>query len=431
MIPKKLNQVTLKRTKDGVTGRMGLSWVAHCLKHYGVEKILDRHFPRNPKSHRAIAASRKIIEGALTLIAGGERLEDIEVLRADAGLNESLGGKKIISPDTLRELLKIRRNGGSLRKSNEEMAIQVMKEATEKSFTYDNDATYFDSEKKSAEYSYQKRKQFSGLLGFVPELGMCATADFRRGNISPRDGIYNQLRKVIQMAEKAGKSVGVVRLDSAGHQDKIFAECNKRKIRYYISLVKNDEVMESISILKETEWSEMSMEKNEHEDREWVETIYAPNKGKAMRMLVLRWPNPDPELFDRTPYCYHAIGTNDNEIEPMKWLKVHNGRMNSENYNKELKSGLSGDYAPSHEFDFNRNYFLLNIFAYNLVQIMKLFYLGASARKWTIKTLRYRFIQVCGKIVKSGRRYICKIMNVCDETYALFESCLSRLVLAT
>lgn len=72
MIPKNLNQVTLKRTSDGITGRMGLSWVAHSLKHYGVEEIIDRHFPINPDSHRAIAVSRKVMEGALTLIAGGE-----------------------------------------------------------------------------------------------------------------------------------------------------------------------------------------------------------------------------------------------------------------------------------------------------------------------------------------------------------------------
>lgn len=74
MIPKNLNQMTIKRTKNGVTGSMGLSRLAHSLKHYGVEKILDRHFPIKCKSRRAIAGSRKIMEGALTLIAGGGRL---------------------------------------------------------------------------------------------------------------------------------------------------------------------------------------------------------------------------------------------------------------------------------------------------------------------------------------------------------------------
>lgn len=429
MIPKKLNQVTLKRTSDEITGKMGLSWIAHSLKHYGVDEVISKHFPNNSISHRAITGSRKMLEGALMLIAGGERIEDIEVLRADTGLCQNLGVDKIISPDTLRELLKISSSTEQLKQSNEELMIKVIKEVEEKELTYDNDATYFDSKKSSAEYSYQKRKQFSGLLGFIAELGICITADFRKGNISPREGIANQLKQAIKMAEKAGKSIAVVRMDSAGHQNKIFDLCNKANIRYYISLAKNAELKESIAQMEEGAWKKPDKEKSENEHTEYTEMIYAPNEGESMRSLVLRWPNPDPNLFEQSPYCYHVIGTNDNEIKPMEWLKVHNGRMNSENYNKELKSGLNADYSPSHNYTLNQNYFLLNVLAYNMVQIVKLFYLGKDARKWTLKTLRYRFIYVCGKIVKSGRCYTCKIINVCDETFALFENCLSRLVL--
>lgn len=428
MIPKNLNQVTLKRTSDKITGKMGLSWIAHGLKHYGVEEIMKKHFPDNSTSHRAIDSSRKILEGTLTLIAGGERIEDIEVLRADAGLCQTLGVNKVISPDTLRELLKISSTAEQLKQSNEELMIKVMKEVEEKELTYDNDATYFDSEKNSADYSYQKRKQFSGLLGFIAEPGICISVDFRKGHISPREGIVDQLQQAIEMAKKAGKRIAVVRMDSAGHQDKVFEICNNENIKYYISLAKNDEIKESIALLTEDEWTKLDEHKGDHENVEWAEMIYAPNKGKAMRSLALRWANPNPDLFEQSPYCYHVIGTNDNEITPMAWLKIHNGRMNSENYNKELKSGLNAAYTPSHDYSMNRNYFLLNVFAYNLVQIIKLFYLGTKALKWTLKTLRYRFIYVCGKIVKSGRRYTCKIINVCDETFALFENCLSRLI---
>ena len=102
--------------------------------------------------------------------------------------------------------------------------------------------------------------------------------------------------------------------------------------------------------------------------------------------------------------------------------------MNSENYNKEVKNGFNCKYAPSHEFEMNRGYFLLGILAYNMVQIMKLFYLGEAAIKWTIKTLRYKFVNVCGKIIKTGRQYFCKIINVTDSVFELFENCLAELV---
>lgn len=202
-------------------------------------------------------------------------------------------------------------------------------------------------------------------------------------------------------------------MDSADHQNRIFEICANASIRYYISLAKNAELKESIAQIEEGEWQKLDKEKNENENTAYAEMIYAPN----------------PDLFEQSPYCYHVIGTNDNEIKSMEWLNIHNGRMNSENYNKELKSGLNAANTPSHDYTLNQNYFLMNVFAYNMVQIIKLFYLGNEARKWTLKTLRHRFIYVCGKIVKSGR-YMCEIINVCDETFALFAKCLSRLILA-
>lgn len=427
MIAEKLYQVTLKKVEvKKETAKMGLVWMGHCLKDYGIDKIIDRYKPK--KANKWIKTSEKIMAGVLSIISGAERIEDIENLRADKGLINNLGLKKIISPDTLREHMKVKRNNGITRKSNEDIMIKAMKKTEIKEFTYDNDATYFDSEKKSAAYSYQKKKQFSGLLGFIAELGLCNTVDFRRGNISPQTGILNQLRKTVKQAKTAGKKIKRFRSDSAAHKNAIFRECDEKGIEYYISLDKNAAVVESIKALTEKYWQELPKEEEDDKSVEWAETVYVTEAGIGMRMMVLRWKNPNLDLFNKSPYCYHAIGTNNNDIEPLEWLSFHNGRMNSENYNKEVKNGFNCDYTPSHGFEMNRGYFLLGILAYNLVQIMKLFYLGKAAVKWTIKTLRYKFINACGKIIKTGRRYFCNIINVTDSVFELFENCLAKLV---
>ena len=427
MITEKLYQVTLKKTDvEKETSKMGLAWFGHCVKDYGIDKIIDRYKPK--KANKEIKASEKIMAGVLSITAGAERIEDLENIRADKGLINNLGLKSIISPDTLREYLKVKRHNGITRKCNEELIIKAMKTTAEKDFTYDNDATYFDSKKASAAYSYQKKKQFSGLLGFIAELGLCNTVDFRRGNISPQSGILNQLRKSVMQAKEAGKRIKRFRSDSAAHKNEVFRECNNEGIEYYISLDKNAAVMESINALTEKYWNELPKEKDEDKLVEWAETVYVTAAGLGMRMLVLRWANPNPDLFNTSRYCYHAISTNNNDIEPLDWLRFHNGRMNSENYNKEVKNGFNCNYTPSHEFEMNRGYFLLGILAYNLVQIMKQFYLGPASSKWTIKTLRYKFINTCGKVIRTGRRYFCKIINVTDSVFELFENCLSRLV---
>jgi hypothetical protein len=428
MLLGKMDQVTLKKSEEDVTGRMGLSWIEHSMRHYGLHEILDRRMPVSGESNREIVASRKLMAGVLSLIAGGQRVEDLEVLRADRGLLNSMGWQSMISPDTLLEYARLKKNAGKLRESQEEFSIQTMRASDLSEFTYDGDATYSDSEKDSAMYSYQMRKQYSGMLGFIVELGICNTMDFRPGNVSPQTGVLNQLRKAVKQAKEAGKRISRVRFDSAGHQNKIFEYCVEEKICYFISLDKNAAVVESIHAIKPKGWQELKKSGEALERKaEWAETVYVTNKGSAMRMLLLRWLNPQPDLFKPEKYCYHAIGTNDNEIEAMAWLEFHNGRMNSENYNKELKEGLNAGYAPSHDFDTDRFYFLLNVLAYNVLQAMKLFYLGEEAKTWTVKTLRYWFIEVCGKIIRTGRKYYCKIINVTDETFALFRQCLSQL----
>ena len=429
-LTKNMSKVTLKMSKEDVTGKIGLSWMAHSMRHFGIEKIISDEYGEKKRSNREISAHKKIMAGVMMMTSGGSRVEDVEILRADDGLKNSLGWDSIIGSDTLLNFIGDRRSNARNRQVNEAMIIKAMKKAKEEEFTYDNDATYIDSEKESARYSYQKQKQFSGLIGCISELGVVNTAEYRRGNISPATGILNQLRKTVKQTKVAGKRIKTFRSDSAAHQNKIFSYCDANAIEYYISLGKNKAMMNKIKNLNTYEWKTMYGRYKERYDTDWAETTYVVSKGFKIRILILRWKNPDPTLFDASPYCYHVIATNNQEIEPMEWLEVHNGRMGSiEHLNKEIKTGMGCDYTPSHEFEKNRGYFLLGVLAHNMVQIMKLFYLGEKARCWTIKTMRYQFINVCGKIVKTGRRFYCRIINVTNEIFELFRHCKAKLSL--
>ena len=331
-----------------------------------------------------------------------------------------------MSADTMREFLKQKINNNKQERINEALVIKALKQAEEKEFTYDNDATYIDSEKECAEWPYQGKRQMSGLLGYIAELGICATAEYRRGNVSPADGVIEQLRRMIRMAKKARKKVKIFRSDAVAYNNEIIRVCNREKIKYYISARKAENVQELIASIKEKEWQQLPTEYPA--GRECAERAHITQKGETMRLLVIRWERRERDLFE-DKYCYHAIATNDKDISISDWLIAHNGRMNSENYHKEIKYGFNGSYTPSHDFQLSRGYFLLNVLAYNMVQIFKLFYLGKDTAQWTIKTLRYRFLYVCGKIVKTGRGYYCKIINVADSVYELFERCLARLII--
>ena len=420
-----LSKVEIKKSKEAVTGKMGLSWLVHVMKDFGVKKMISDGYEKG--SNREIEHFKKIMSAVMMRVGGGERVEDIENLRVDAGLLESLGWEEMMSADTYLNLIKDRRSNGKLRQINNKIIIKALKGLEEEELTYDNDATYFDSDKESAQYSYQKRKQFSGLTGCIAQLGMINTVDFRRGNVSPQSGIMNQLKKAVGQAKAAGKRIKNFRSDSAAYCMDVMAYCDINETNYFISADKDKAVRRTIERIKASQWRMLSGEYAKNEGTQWAETRHVMSKGFTVRMLVLRWENPDPDLFESSPYCYHAIVTNNFEIKPMEWLKAHNGRMGTiEHSHEEIKGELGCDYAPSHEFEKNRGYFLIGILAFNMIAILKRFYMGMSTVNWKVKMLRYQFINVCGKIVKSGRRFCCKIINVTDEVFELYRNCKSK-----
>ena len=91
---------------------------------------------------------------------------------------------------------------------------------------------------------------------------------------------------------------------------------------------------------------------------------------QAFRLIVLRWPNPQPNLFEADRYCYHAVATNRKEAASEVIWK-HNGRGQSENWHKELKIGLGMEQMPCGQFEANAMYFAIGVLAYNLAQLLK------------------------------------------------------------
>ena len=334
-----LCKVELKKSEDAVTGKMGLSWLTQAMKGFGVEKIISDEYVRG--SNREIGYFKKIMAGVMTRVAGGDGVEDVENLRVDVGLLESLGWDAIMSADRDLNMIKDKRSNAKARGENNAMVIKALRQLEENELTYDNDATYFDSDKESAQYSYQKSKQFSGLTGSLAELGMINTVDFRGGNVCPVKGILNQLRKAVGQAKEAEKQIKRFRSDSAGYRMDVMTYCAIEGIRYFISADKDKAVCRAIKSIRPSQWQILSGEYAKNENTQWAQARHVMSRGFGVRMLVLRWPNPDLDLFESRPYCYHAIVTNDNEIKPMDWLKAHNGRMGTiEHAHQEIRLRL-------------------------------------------------------------------------------------------
>ncbi len=129
---------------------------------------------------------------------------------------------------------------------------------------------------------------------------------------------------------------------------------------------------------------------------------------QAFRLIVLRWLNPQPSLFESERHCYHAVASN-REESAAEVIWKHNGRGQSENWHKELKLDMGMEQMPCGQRAANALYFAIGVLAYNLAQLLKRRVLPESYRTATVATLRWKVYRLAGKLVRHARGLILQI----------------------
>jgi hypothetical protein len=174
-------------------------------------------------------------------------------------------------------------------------------------------------------------------------------------------------------------------------------------------------VKREIQPLPEAAWQPYRTADDIATDRERAETVHTLNATKqAFRLIVLRWPNPQPSLFEADRYGYHAVATN-REEPACEVIWKHNERGNCENWHKELKIGLGMEQMPCGQLDANALYFAIGVLAYNLAPLLKRRVLPASYPTATVATLRWKLYGLAGKLVRHARCWMLQIKAERDK----------------
>src|SRR6516165_554717 len=184
-------------------------------------------------------------------------------------------------------------------------------------------------------------------------------------------------------------------------------------------------VKREIQNLSGTAWTPYRTSDGIATDRQIAETVHTMNgTEQAFRLIVLRWLNPQPNLFEATRYCYHAVASNRQE-SASEVIWKHNGRGQCENWHKELKIGIGMEQMPCGEFEANAMYFAIGVLAYNLAQLLKRRVLPESYRTATVATLRWKLYRLAGKLVRHARGWMLQI-KADVEKWRLLESARRR-----
>jgi len=416
----------LAATDESLTAHGGLALFGEYLGATGVAGLIDHELP-GPRSAAGYAASAHALPLALMLAGGGRTLEDLRVLRDDAGLRALLLLEEMPSSDATGDWL--RRMGAregdaaagaglaGLQRVNRSVFRRMLRKDHRASYTLDIDATQIVAEKREARYTYKGEKGYMPLVGHIAELGLVADHEFREGNAAPAAGNLEFL-KACERNMPNGKKIGAVRADSAAYQASIFNWCEETGKVFAIGADQDAAVKAAIAAVPEGAWKKFR-------DGEIAETIHCMNKtNKAFRLIVMRRAQERDLFEDRSPWRYHAIASNrDNEDAQatMEWYSRRGDA--SENRIKDLKIGFGMEYMPCGTFEANAVFFAIGALTYNLYVGFRADALGGGWERAQVQTVRWRLFQTAGKIVRHGRQLFLKISA---EAMALFTGVRDR-----
>jgi len=415
MIPQAIFPFKIEMTKERLRAHAGLALMAEFNHGIGLRELTDRCLP-SPGSNRGFDSSVLVDSIVLMLQGGGKSLEDLRELKNEEGLMKLIGQDQIPESDTVGDWL--RRMGDpktgqrgltGLDQVRDKINERILKRDGMKEYTLDADATEIVGEKADAVYTYNGNKGYMPMVGFLYETPVCLCDEFREGNVAPAFGqkeFYLECKR--RMPE--GKRIGYYRADSASYQAELLNQLEKDGVKYAITVDQDKAVKGLIVSIREREWKEPVRGCG----YELAETVHCMEKTKkAFRLIIKREVRRQGELFEKAgQFFYHAVAANwlEEEKTTGEVLAWHNQRGQAENFNKELKNGMGMDRMPCGQSYANAVFFRIGVIAYDLFIGFKRLACPRSWVKQTIATLRWKMVQVAGRIVKHAGEVVLKLM---------------------
>ena len=395
----------LEKTNDTITSHAGLALLGEFCVGLGLLDSIDNCLP-GPGSGAGFKASEYVFPLVLMLNGGGRSLEDIRVIRDDAGLREILPLKRVPSPDAIGDWLRrISDTGGlsGLKKVNQRLLKHGMKYDGIDGYTLDIDATGIEAEKQSAKMTYKGFKGYMPMVGHLAENGLIVGEDFREGNVPPAARNLEFLIHCIRQMPK-GKKIKAFRADSASYQADIINYCNKWDIDYAIGGDLDEAVLRAIHSMPETSWTP-------YKDGHIAETVHCMNRTKkSFRIIFVRRPYQS-RLFDEneagSKYTVIATSMDGPAEEVLKWYNQRGDC--SENRIKDFKLGFGMERMPCGQTNANAVFFRIGALSYNSYRLFLIKTLDKSWHKCQVQTTRWRLYQIAGKIVNHSNRIFLKV----------------------
>jgi hypothetical protein len=397
--------------EDNLVANGGLLAPAALAQKLGVAELVDEHLELPADAVGRANGGTKAMTVIGAMLAGGDSIADIDVLRAGAGGELFDQGR---APSTIGTWLRgfIWASVRMLDKVSRQVLARAWQAGLgpdlDADLTVDFDSTIcpvYGTAKQGARFGYTKVRGYHPLLATLAGSGEVLHARMRGGNAGAARGAGSFVRETIGRIRGAGASGKLTfRADAAFYSRAFVTACQHHDVAFSVTVDKNSAIRRAIGQIDESAWVPIPYWFDGGADV--AETTYTAFKGTTdqveLRLIVRRVrPTPGSQLALDVVFDYHAILTD--RTEPTLVLEAdHRAHAVVELAIRDLKAGGLA-HVPSGIFTANAAWLALAVLAHNLGR----WTLAAAGDPWskaTTETLRTKLVSMPARLVHSARR---------------------------
>ncbi len=351
----------------------------------------------------AASPGRKVMTLVQSMVAGGDSIDDAEVLRS--GATEAVLSHRVMAPSTLGTFLRSFTFGHvrQLDRVTEAVLARAWAEGAgpgDRPMTIDVDSTICEvhgHRKQGAAYGHTRQLGLHPLLATRAETGEVLHVRQRKGSANTARGAVRFMGEVVARARRAGATGNLtVRADSGFWSDKLIGCCKRLHVAFSITVRQIPQVKQAIVSIAEQDWCDIDY--THGGVAQVAETTY---KGDRLIVRRTRLVGPQAELWP--DWRYHGFIT-DRAGDAVSLDADHRHHAVIELAIRDLKEGAGLNHCPSGRFFANAAWLVLASLAHNLLRWTASLGLGIDGPV-VAKTIRRRFVAVGGRLTRSARRF--------------------------